>query len=60
MTVYRSPSCGCCGVWVEHAKKHGFKVQDIKTEEMEALKQKYNKLATVNFNHNWLSKIDTL
>ena len=41
MTVYRSPSCGCCGVWVEHAKKHGFQIKDIKTEEMEALKQKY-------------------
>ena len=23
MTVYRSPSCVCCGVWIEHAKKHG-------------------------------------
>ena len=42
MTVYRSPSCGCCGVWIEHAEKHGFKVEDIKTEEMAALKQKYN------------------
>ena len=42
MTVYRSPSCGCCGVWVEHAQKHGFKIEDIKTEEMEALKQKHN------------------
>ena len=42
MTVYRSPSCGCCGVWIEHAKKHGFQIKDIKTEEMEALKQKHN------------------
>ena len=42
MTVYRSPSCGCCGVWIEHAQKHGFKIKDIKTNEMEALKQKYN------------------
>ncbi|MDJ0596485.1 MAG: DUF411 domain-containing protein [Pleurocapsa sp. MO_226.B13] len=42
MTVYRSPSCGCCGVWVDHAKKHGFKIEDIKIEEMEALKQKHN------------------
>ena len=42
ITVYRSPTCGCCGVWLEHAQKHGFKVKDIKTEEMEALKQKYN------------------
>ena len=42
ITVYRSPNCGCCGVWIEHAQKHGFKVEDIKTEEMPALKQKYN------------------
>lgn len=42
MIVYRSPSCGCCGVWVEHAKKHGFQIKDIKTEDMETLKQKYN------------------
>ena len=20
MTVYRSPTCGCCGVWLEHAQ----------------------------------------
>lgn len=42
MTVYRSPSCGCCGVWIEHAQKHGFKIEDIKTDEIEALKQKHN------------------
>lgn len=42
MTVYRSPSCGCCGVWVDHAKKHGFKIEDIKTEEMEAIKRQHN------------------
>lgn len=42
MTVYRDPACGCCGEWIDHAKKHGFQINDIKTEEMEALKQKYN------------------
>ncbi len=42
MIVYRSPSCGCCGVWVEHAKKHGFQIEDIKTESIAALKQRYN------------------
>lgn len=41
MTVYRSPNCGCCGGWIEHAQKHGFKVKDIKTEDLAALKQKY-------------------
>ncbi|KOP26769.1 metal-binding protein [Hapalosiphon sp. MRB220] len=43
ITVYRSPSCSCCGAWIEHMQKHGFKInEDIKTDEMEAIKQKYN------------------
>ncbi|MBE9207333.1 DUF411 domain-containing protein [Nostoc sp. LEGE 06077] len=41
--VYRSPSCSCCGDWLEHIQKHGFTIkQDIKTDEIEAIKQKYN------------------
>jgi hypothetical protein len=24
MQVYRSPTCGCCGLWVEHMKGAGF------------------------------------
>ncbi|WP_107670543.1 DUF411 domain-containing protein [Cyanothece sp. BG0011] len=42
MTVYRSPSCGCCGIWVDHAKKHGFEITDIKTDDMASIKQKHN------------------
>lgn len=42
ITVYRSPNCGCCGGWIAHAKQHGFQVTDIKTDDMEAIKQKYN------------------
>lgn len=42
ITVYRSPYCGCCEDWVKHMQKHGFKIKDdIKTEEMAAIKQKY-------------------
>ena len=42
VTVYRSPYCSCCEGWVEHMQKHGFKIKDdIKTEEMEAIKQEY-------------------
>lgn len=40
ITVYRSPTCGCCGKWLEHMKKHGFEVRDVVTENMEAVKQK--------------------
>ena len=38
MTVYKSPSCGCCAKWVEHVEKHGFTVKTIPTEEMAAVK----------------------
>lgn len=26
VTVYKSPSCGCCSAWVEHMKEAGFQV----------------------------------
>jgi hypothetical protein len=26
LTVYKSPTCGCCAKWVEHVKKAGFPV----------------------------------
>lgn len=43
ITVYRSPACSCCGNWIEHMQKHGFKIQaDIKTEHVEEIKQKYH------------------
>ena len=33
LTVYKSPSCGCCAKWVEHVEKHGFTVQVVPTAE---------------------------
>ncbi|BAT52508.1 hypothetical protein NOS3756_14480 [Nostoc sp. NIES-3756] len=43
ITVYRSPSCNCCGAWVKHMHKNGFNIQaDIKTDDVDAIKQKYN------------------
>ncbi|MGZ4999654.1 MAG: DUF411 domain-containing protein [Methylomonas sp.] len=41
MTVYRSPTCGCCGNWIEHAEQNGFKVNDVVTTDMDAIKKKY-------------------
>ena len=34
VTVYKSPSCGCCGKWVEHMKAHGFPVVTHETENV--------------------------
>ena len=27
VTVYKSPSCGCCGEWVKHMRANGFRVE---------------------------------
>jgi len=27
ITVYKTSSCGCCAMWVEHLKKNGFQVE---------------------------------
>ncbi len=42
ITVYRTPTCGCCSGWIEHMKQEGFQVTDIKTTEIEKIKQQYN------------------
>jgi hypothetical protein len=41
ITVYRSPTCQCCGFWMMHMQKHGFRVDDRQTEDMAAVKDKY-------------------
>jgi len=38
--VYKSPSCGCCGAWVDHVRKEGFKVRVTETEDLEPVKTK--------------------
>lgn len=39
MTVYRSPTCSCCGRWLEHVKANGFKVKDIVSNDMDSIKE---------------------
>ena len=31
VTVYKSPTCGCCGEWVKHMRANGF---DVKVHEV--------------------------
>ncbi|MEO0377628.1 MAG: DUF411 domain-containing protein, partial [Cyanobacteria bacterium P01_A01_bin.17] len=41
LKVFRSPTCGCCGLWIEHMQAAGFQVQDEITEDMTGIKQQY-------------------
>lgn len=40
MTVYKDPSCGCCGIWTKYLQARGFKVRVVKTEDMEPIKRR--------------------
>ena len=51
MTVFRSPTCGCCGKWIAHAKAAGFPVKDEITEDMSAVKQQYGVPASMTSCH---------
>jgi hypothetical protein len=37
--VYKSPSCGCCGKWVDHMRANGFNVRGHDTHDV--VKHKY-------------------
>lgn len=39
ITVYKTPSCGCCGMWVKHLEANGFKVNAINQTDLSSLKQ---------------------
>ena len=41
ITVHRSPTCNCCGKWVEHLKQNNFNVKDVVTEDVQAIKNQY-------------------
>ena len=38
MTIYMSPTCGCCAKWVDHVKAAGFKTVVHEDEDMETVK----------------------
>lgn len=39
MTVYKSPTCGCCAEWVEHVEQGNFKVSVNHAQNLDAVKQ---------------------
>lgn len=38
ITVYKSPSCGCCKKWVEHLRKNGFTVTVRDVDDVSPMK----------------------
>ena len=40
VTVHKSPSCGCCGAWVDHLRASGFTVAVNDVEDLHPIKQR--------------------
>lgn len=41
ITVYKSPSCGCCTGWVEHLEADGFDVSVVEQADLRAVMARY-------------------
>ncbi len=41
ITVYKSPTCGCCKKWISHLRENGFSVTAKDVADMRPIKQKY-------------------
>lgn len=41
VTVYKSPTCGCCGDWVKHIRANGFKVEAHDVNDVSPMRRRY-------------------
>lgn len=40
MKVYKDPSCGCCGAWIDHIKSAGFSVTMVETGDLQSVRKR--------------------
>lgn len=41
ITVYKSPTCGCCDGWIEYVEKHGYRVRVEQITDVTSIKNRY-------------------
>jgi hypothetical protein len=51
MVVYKSPTCGCCGLWVDHMRAAGFTVIERDTSDVGAVKDRLGVLPSLGSCH---------
>jgi len=54
VTVYKSPTCGCCGKWVEHMRANGFEVTVTDMPDVAPVKDKQGVPAALRSCHTAL------
>lgn len=38
VTVYKSPTCGCCNAWIDHLRENGFQVEAVDQQDVRPVK----------------------
>lgn len=51
VTVYKSPSCGCCAKWAEYLATEGFNVTTVDDADLQAIKQEHGVLPRLESCH---------
>ena len=41
ITVYATPTCGCCKGWMEHMREHGFTVETVYQNDLSAIRREH-------------------
>ena len=41
ITVYKSPTCGCCKKWIDHLEDNGFSVAAVNLSDLSSLKEEH-------------------
>jgi len=54
LTVFKSPTCGCCSKWVEHMEAAGFNVRVEDVQDLSAIKARFHVPGTLHACHTAL------
>jgi hypothetical protein len=54
VTVYKTPTCGCCGKWVEHVQANGFAATTTNLPDLAEIKAKHKVPAKLQSCHTSL------
>ena len=54
VTVYKSPTCGCCAEWVTHLRRHGFRVKTEDRSDLQPIKARHGVPAELQSCHTAL------
>ena len=56
LDVYKSPTCGCCTLWMDHMEEYGFETTGHHPDELGALKRELGVPASHGSCHTGVSK----